>query len=120
MYRPGMPLPLAPEHSLNVSFDVDRQLSSGLSFLAGLNFGYTSDYHTDAALEPALIQSSFTTVGARMGLEALDAKWNVSLVGTNLTDEAVLNGSLPFFNNMGYIQPPRMLWLQASWRIMKN
>jgi iron complex outermembrane receptor protein len=116
----GKILPLAPEHSLNVGIDVNHALSSGRRFLAGLSVSYSGDYYTDAALEPALIQSSFTTVGARIGFEASDAKWNVSLVGTNLTDEAVLNNSFPFFNNMGFIQPPRRVWLQASWRFMRD
>jgi outer membrane receptor protein involved in Fe transport len=114
----GKRLPLAPEHSLSLGFDVNHQLSSGLRFLAGLNLAYTDDYDTDAGLEPALIQSSFTTVGARIGLEEANAKWNVSLVGTNLTDEAILNFSFPVFNNIGFIQPPRMIWLQLTWRFM--
>ena len=53
---------------------------------------------------------------ARIGLQAADAKWRVALVGTNLTDEAILNNSFPFFNNMSFIQPPRLIWLQATWR----
>jgi len=53
---------------------------------------------------------------ARIGLQAADAKWSVALVGTNLTDEAILNNSFPFFNNMSFIQPPRLIWLQAAWR----
>ncbi|NOR41381.1 MAG: TonB-dependent receptor, partial [Gammaproteobacteria bacterium] len=66
----GKRLPLAPRQSFSMGFDARRQVPSGLVLLAGLNVGYTDDYHTDAALEPALIQSSFTTVGARIGLEA--------------------------------------------------
>jgi outer membrane receptor protein involved in Fe transport len=116
----GKRLPLAPKHSFSLGFDVNHQLSSSLMLQAGLNLAYTDDYFSDAALEPALIQSSFTTVGARVGLEAANGKWNVALVGTNLTDETILNHSFPVFNNIGYIQPPRQIWLQATWRFFNN
>jgi len=116
----GKPLPLAPKHSLTLGFDVNKPLSSGMTLLAGLNIAYTDDYHTDAALEPELIQSSFTNLGARIGVESTNGKWNVSLVGTNLTNQAILNNSLPFFNSIGFIQPPRQIWLQVTWRFKPN
>jgi len=116
----GKRLPLSPKHSFSLGFDVNQQMSSGLLFVAGLNLAYTDDYFSDAALEPALIQSSFTTVGARIGLEAANGKWNLALVGTNLTNETILNNSSPAFNNIGIIQPPRLIWLQANWRFFGN
>jgi hypothetical protein len=53
-------------------------------------------------------------------LKTADRKWQIALIETNLTDEAILNNTMPFFNNMGYIQPPRKVWLQATWRFFNS
>ncbi len=55
-----------------------------------------------------------------LGLEAGDGKWNFALIGTNLTNETILNNSFPVFNSIGLIRSPRMIWLQMSWRFFSN
>jgi outer membrane receptor protein involved in Fe transport len=112
----GKNLPLAPEHSAGFRATVRKPLASGTVFLAGLNAGYSSHYFTESSLEPGLVQESYTTWGARLGLEAADGRWGLSLVGTNLGNEAVVNRTWSLGNNTGYLQPPRRVWLQASWR----
>lgn len=113
----GKALPLAPEHSIGARADIRRRLASGPVIRAGLNIGYRSDYLSEATLEPALAQDSYLTWGARFGLEAADGHWALSLVGTNLGNEAVLNYSIRFINNLGYLRSPRRVWLQATWRL---
>ena len=84
--------------------------------MARLNSCNSSHYFTESSLEPGLVQESYTTWGARLGLEAADGRWGLSLVGTNLGNEAVVNRTWSLGNNTGYLQPPRRVWLQASWR----
>jgi outer membrane receptor protein involved in Fe transport len=112
----GKSLPLAPEHSAGFRAAVRRSLASGTVFLAGLNAGYSSSYFSEGSLEPALVQESYTSWGARIGLEAADGRWGLSLVGTNLGNETVVNRTWSLGNNTGLLQPPRRVWLQASWR----
>ena len=112
----GKTLPRAPKFSASLSADLDQPLNSGLRIQAGLVAGYTGSYDVDPALEPALAQGAYPSIGARIGIAAADGRWSVALVGTNLTNEAVLNDALPFLSNIGYLQPPRMVWLRGSYR----
>lgn len=112
----GSTMPRAPKFSGSLAADLDQPLASGLRLQAGLIFGYTDSYHVDPALEPALIQPAYGTLGARVGIESRDRRWSVALVGSNLTNEPILSDALPFLSNIGYLQPPRMVWLQGVFR----
>jgi outer membrane receptor protein involved in Fe transport len=116
----GKRMPRAPELSFNFNADLDYPLTSGLQFQAGLMLGYTGDYDVDAGLEPAFLQDGYTVVNANLGLEAVDKRWAIALVGTNLTNEAILTDTLPFLSNIGLLQPPRMIWLKAIYRFSAN
>jgi outer membrane receptor protein involved in Fe transport len=112
----GKNLPLAPDHSAGFRVAFRKTLASGPVLLAGLNVGYNGSYFSESSLEPGLIQDSFTTWGARFGLEGADGRWGLSLVGTNLGNEAVLNYTWSVGNNVGVLRNSRQVWLQASWR----
>ena len=119
----GTPLPLAADYSANAYADFAMPIGSGnLEFVARLNVYASDGYFTDAAQEPAGEQDSYTKVDARVGIAAADGRWEVALVGRNLTDERVLGASQSFFNNLfqptylGYLEPPRTILLQARYR----
>jgi len=116
----GKTMPRAPKFSAGASADLDYPMKSNLHFLVGVNLGYSSEYTVDAALEPAFLQSSYTLLGARIGLQAADGKWTVALIGTNLTNEAILTDTLPFLSNIGVLRPPRQVWLQATYHMGIN
>lgn len=116
----GKTMPRAPKVSASIGLDFDHSMTPGTRILAGLNLGYRDDHIVDAALEPTFVQEAYTIVDARVGMSAADETWNVSLVGRNLTNEAVINGVLPFLTNIGYMQAPRRLWLQFTWRFGRN
>ena len=116
----GRPLPLAPEWSMNLSADVKYPVG-GLVLGAGLNLSTSGDYYTDAALDPVGLQPSWQRLAARISVAPPDGSWNVSIIGTNLTDEVVLNTTQPFGDwYLGYIDPPRMVTLQAGFTFGGN
>ena len=112
----GKTMPRAPEVTASLGVNLDQPLGSGLALVAGLNLGYTGEYDVDAALEPALVQDAHLTLAARVGVSSSDGRWTVALVGTNLTNEAVLNDALPFLSNIGYLASPRRVALQGQYR----
>ena len=112
----GSTMPRAPKFSGSLAADFDQPLTTGIRLQAGMILGYTDSYHVDSALEPALIQPAYTTLGARVGIESRDGRWSIALVGSNLTNEPILSDALPFLSNIGYLQPPRMIWLQGAFR----
>ena len=116
----GRSLPLAPEWSMNLSADVKHSVG-GLVLGAGLDLSASGEYYTDSALDPMAIQPSWERLAARISIAPADGNWSVSVIGTNLTDEVVLNTSQPVRGYyLGYIDPPRMVTLQAGFTFGGN
>ncbi|MDB4262966.1 TonB-dependent receptor [Porticoccaceae bacterium] len=116
----GKSLQFAPEHTANVGVTYETELSSGLLLSAGLDYNWTDDVVVSADLDDNLIQKSYGKLNARISLAGND-KWQVSLVGKNLTDEATFMwgndiplGSLGFRGSyFKLIDPPRTVELSA-------
>ncbi len=58
---------------------------------------YNGVHHASATFDPKLNQDAYTKVNARIGLGAESGRWEIALLGRNLTDEDVLQlgGELP-------------------------
>ena len=116
----GKPLQFAPEHTANLGVTYETELSSGLLLSAGLDYNWTDDVAVSADLDDTLIQKSYGKLNARISLAGND-KWQVSLVGKNLTDEATFMwgndiplGTLGFRGSyFKLIDPPRTVELAA-------
>ncbi len=112
----GSPLPFAPDYSGSAGFDVEYPVSGAMNFVAGLQVGFKDDYIVDAALERSIDQDSYVSLGANAGIEAADGRWGISVIGRNLTDEEILNNGTPFFTTLGFLKPPRMIFVQGRYR----
>jgi iron complex outermembrane recepter protein len=116
----GKQLQFAPEYTANVGITYATELSSGLSLTAGLDYNWTDDVIVAADMDENLIQESYGKLNARISFASGD-KWQLSLVGKNLTSEDTFMwgndmplGSLGF--NGAYfkmIDPPRTVELVA-------
>lgn len=112
--RSGDKTPNAPEWSGNVFADVDADMTNSLRFVASVNVNFSTEYFTEGALDPAAEQSSYERIDARIGVASQDGKWNVSLIGKNLSDEVVNSFTQPLVGNIGYPAPPRTVTLQGT------
>ena len=113
----GQRLPYAPETSATAFGAVDFDVGSRLSIDGRLTLSYTDDYFTEGSLDPVSLQPAYTLVDARAGIGDRDGRWRASLVGKNLTNEAVLNSTFPFLGNfIGMIRAPRTLAVQVDFR----
>ncbi|RYG03699.1 MAG: TonB-dependent receptor, partial [Caulobacteraceae bacterium] len=83
----GTPLPRAPEWQ--ASFGIDYELPVGDN--AKLRFGttgqYSSKYSTNLLTRDDFIQREFFKLGANITLAGADDKWQISLIGNNLTNQ---------------------------------
>ena len=115
--KTGQTLPYSPDNSGSLYIDVAAPFgSNGLQFLGGVDLSYSSDYLTNGTLDPLGRQDSFTKVNARVGVGGADGKWHVSLVGKNLSEEAVNNFTEAFLGvYRGYTQEPRTVWVQGKY-----
>jgi len=99
---------------MNLSAD-DKHPVGDFVLGAGLDLSASGEYYTDSALDPVAIQPSWERLAARISIAPADGNWSVSVIGTNLTNEVVLNTSQPVRDYyLGYIDPPRMVTLQAG------
>ena len=115
--KSGMTLPYAPEWSGAVSVDVDAPLANRLALIGRIDVDFSSAYVTSATLDPLTEQGAFTRLNARIGVRDADDRWTVSLIGKNLTDEAINNYTEAFLGvYRGYLQEPRTIWLQGAIR----
>jgi len=112
----GLPTPYAPEWSGYLAVDLVTPLNSGLQFLGGLNIAYSEEFLTDSSLAAFFTQPSYTKIDARIGIAQADGRWDLLLIGNNLSDELILNNGMVFVANAGYLKTPRRITLQGTYR----
>ena len=78
-----------PEWTANMAADYFAPLNDYLEFRATLDLNYYDDYLASPSLDPRLRQDSYVKVGARLAIASTDDRWEVALIGKNLTDEAI-------------------------------
>lgn len=87
----GTPLVRAPEWSANFGFDYEMPVGTGMKLLFSNNNQYSSKYVNFPATglpdDDDNYQKSFFRTDASLALKAEDDKWEVALIGKNLTDK---------------------------------
>lgn len=84
----------APLWTGTLGFAYKRQLGDWpIDFIAGLDANYQGSQYTADDLDPESIQGEYVKFNGRLGFQDLDGKWKVTLVGTNLSDEATSQGT---------------------------
>jgi iron complex outermembrane receptor protein len=113
----GQNLPFSAEWTGSVFADVVFPVTGGLNLVGNVTASYSDDYLTDGTLDPRQTQESYTKYDASLGLEASSGQWNVSVIGKNLSDEEInTSGQNIGVYDIGYLMPPRLVVLQATWR----
>ena len=79
-----------PEWQGNIGFDYTINFSNGLKLVNTLDLIYSAEYLTTPSLDPKFEQPSYTKINARVALSGNDDKWELALIGKNLTDESIV------------------------------
>jgi len=85
----GTPTALAPKWTAALEANYEHELTPGLVFGANANLKYSSSYLANPFGNPSTRQDSYTTLDAAIRLRTKDSRWEVALVGKNLTDKYV-------------------------------
>jgi iron complex outermembrane receptor protein len=137
----GIPLPRAPEWQVNFGFDYEMALADGKTLTFTNNNSYYSRYLIILGTRPDFYQPSFFKTDAGVALHGADDRWELALIGKNLTNKITLgscsssnfaNGA--FFGGQvtgGTVRGPagvdevgcrtdrgRELWLRVTYRPM--
>ncbi|MFC4294322.1 TonB-dependent receptor [Novosphingobium tardum] len=83
----GKPLTRAPDWTLSGGFSYDRPVSDGIAIGLSGDANYTDDYFTQENQNPVALQQGFWRLNASVRLHEIDDKWELALIGRNLTDK---------------------------------
>jgi iron complex outermembrane receptor protein len=126
----GRPLHVAPKWSGNLGGSYRHVLENGMSVELSTDAAYTGSYFANSTQEPASRQDSFWRLNAGLTVRSADDRWEVDLIGTNLTN--VLRATLAYVlvgtggrtgtptgflgDEMGLVSNPRTITLQGKYR----
>jgi len=108
-----------------IGFNYMTEVSDSLKLGATLDFLYSSDYNPSQNLDPLVEQSAFTKVNARLALTDAAERWELALLGKNLTDEEIITyaNDSPLSANLtgsighyAFIEQPRTVAVQFTYR----
>lgn len=87
----------APKWSGSAAIDFNYPVGDSLKFTANANLDFSSRYRAGNVLEVYNEQAPYAKLGARIGVGDIDGKWEIAVVGRNLTNRRVLltAGQLP-------------------------
>lgn len=86
----GSPNLFSPDVAFNINLGYEQPLGDALLLRSHLNINYSDEYFVGADLDPVMtLQDSFTTVDLRLALAPAEGRWELALLGKNLTDEEI-------------------------------
>ncbi len=109
----------------SVGLNYEHPVADNLLFSSGLDVLFTDDYNPSQNLDPRIQQDAYATVNLRVAISDLDRRWELALLGRNLTDEEVVsyaNDTPLAFSQFGtptyygFIDRSRNIALQASYK----
>lgn len=112
----GKPNILSPEFSMNLRLDHEMPVGNSLLLRSSVEAFYSDEQFTAADLDPIYaFQDAYTRINMRIGLGDAAGKWDVALIGKNITDEEVSfnNNDVPLVNGNGYSTLQRL----GSWAV---
>ncbi len=119
--RAGDPLSKAPEWVLTAGFSYDTPITSAMNIGLSGQVKHSSSYRTQDDGAPYAEQPSFTTIDGTIRLHDVNDKWELALIGRNLTNKYYLLVSSARPGGLagelhGVIARPREVALQASYK----
>jgi iron complex outermembrane recepter protein len=114
---------LAPKYTSVIGATYNWTLPNMLSLSTGLDVVYSAKYLQSLTLDPNTTQDAFTKINARVAVASASNRWEVALVGRNLTDKTTVSyaGDSPLsarlFNARsyyGFVDQPRSIAVEVS------
>jgi len=126
----GKPTSVAPEWTASVGISYERPISAGVGFGISADARYSDSYLPSSFANPYSEQPSFTKIDASLRLFSNDNRWEIGLIGRNLTNEFIATGAVDGpgtgsgtgtaagipADQVGMINPPRTVQLQLTYR----
>ncbi|HWM66081.1 MAG TPA: TonB-dependent receptor [Steroidobacteraceae bacterium] len=117
----GKPTSLAPRWTENISGTYSLPLWDDYHLTTEVSGYFSSRYFLSSGTDdPLLSQNAYVLLNARLAFEAPDNKWNIAIIGKNLTDRDVLTTGSALPTSLGTLivnkEMPRSVAAQFSYR----
>ena len=118
----GRPLVRAPKLTFNIGADYKTYFGNGWMANLATSAAYTSSYETSSDLHPAGHQDSFWRLNASLRVGPEDGRYELALIGRNLTNSYYMlnsngwSGSGSSDQYVGYFNRPREVAVQGTVR----
>jgi iron complex outermembrane recepter protein len=124
----GAPLPIAPSWAGTLSARYDTAIGNEFKLGVSADMRYSGAYLTSPFGNADSEQSSFATFDGGVHLGSADDRWEVSIIGKNLTNKFYVTGVIDgpstgtaaggvtgiHADQIGFFNLPRTVWLQLS------
>ncbi|SEH11189.1 Outer membrane receptor proteins, mostly Fe transport [Sphingopyxis sp. YR583] len=118
---------LSPKWSGNLNLDYTTPVTTNMKVAFNVNADFSSSYIASANLDPRTHQDGYVKLGARLALAQVDDRWEVALIGRNLTNQRILQtaSSMPLATTItrnagnaynGIVDRPRTIAVQLTGR----
>lgn len=118
---------LTPKWSGNLNVDYTTPINADLKVAFNINADFSSSYIASANLDPRTHQDAYAKLGARLALGQIDGRWEIALIGRNLTNQRILQtaSSMPLATTItrnagnaynGIVDRPRTIAVQLTGR----
>jgi outer membrane receptor protein involved in Fe transport len=108
----------SPKWSGSIGFNYNKDIFDDYEIRLNGNIFFTSGFYVNAAIDPYLYQPKFAKIDARIGFGPRDRKWELALIGRNLTDKYTASYRTPVGGALGTTQvlddPRRSVGIQLS------
>lgn len=108
----------SPKWSGSVGFNFTNNVFDDYEIRLNGNLFFTSGFYVNAAIDPYLYQPKFAKIDARIAFGPEDRRWELAVVGRNLTDKYTASYRTPVGGAQGTTQvlddPRRSVGIQLS------
>lgn len=110
----------SPEWSGNIYFDYSASLTENTLVGIRVDALYVDDFVYNLSFADPFNQDAYVKWNARLSLAAADDRWELALVGKNLSDKTTSSFGGNTFQNpgsyFGNVDAPRQIFVNATWR----
>ena len=112
----GRQIERAPKVELNIGADWSQQISSNLNFDAKIDAYYSDKYYVRQDFDPNGLQDAFTKLNARLAVSSANDRWEIALVGKNLTDKLTIQHAYEVLSSFQALGEGRKVFLEGTLR----
>lgn len=120
----------APKWTASAGVGYETEVGGDFRAALSVDTRYSSSYIASSFGNPVARQPSYLTVDATARIGTIEEKWELALIGRNLTNKFIINGSADVIGTgggtgtangipadvYGLVSAPRTVQLQLSWR----